>query len=472
MTVTETAIDLSAAGRPPKDAPELGKGLKARHVEMIAIGGIIGAGLFVGSSAAIAAAGPGIIISYGIAGLIVMLVMRMLSEMAMAIPGVQSFPEFARIGIGHWAGFMSGWLYWYFWVVVVAIEAIAGAAIIHLWLPGIPVWAIGVALMAVLTGVNLMSTRSYGEFEFWFSSIKVVAIIAFIVVGLGWLMGGEASPGLVNLSAHDGFLPKGGFAVLGAVTTVIFSLVGAEIATIAAAESADSGRTVARMAGLVAWRILVFYIMSIAVVVMVVPWNEIVPGASPFAAVLDVINVPAGATIMNVIVLVAVLSCLNSGLYVTSRVLFSLAARGDAPKWLVALDGRKVPVRAILFGSLFSYGALAASVLSPQMVFAFLVAASGAIMIFIYMMISVAQLRLRARFDREAPEALVVKMWFQPWGTVVALVAMVGVLLAMALTPGLAREFVASLVTVAIAGACFLVFRRGKAEPGKVAPAE
>jgi len=244
---------------------------------------------------------------------------------------------------------------------------------------------------------------------------------------------------------------------------VIFSLVGAEIATIAAAESTDSGKTVARMAGLVAWRILIFYIMSMVVVVMVVPWTAIVPGSSPFAAVLEVIDVPGGATIMNVIVLVAVLSCLNSGLYVTSRVLFSLAARGDAPKALVTLDSRKVPIRAILFGSVFSYIALAASVLSPQMVFAFLVAASGAIMIFIYMMISVAQLRLRARFDREAPEALVVKMWFQPWGTILALLAMAGVLVAMALTPGLAKEFVASLVTVAIVGAAFLVFRKGKA---------
>ncbi len=458
MSLTEAAIDTAVAG-----APELAKGLKPRHVEMIAIGGIIGAGLFVGSSAAIAAAGPGIIISYGIAGLIVMLVMRMLSEMAMALPGVQSFPEFARLGIGHWAGFMSGWLYWYFWVVVVAIEAIAGAGIVHLWLPGVPVWAIGVALVAGLTGINLMSTRSYGEFEFWFSSIKVAAIIVFILVGVAWLVGADASPGLANLSGDGGLLPKGGFAVLGAVTSVIFSLVGAEIATIAAAESADSGKTVARMAGLVAWRILIFYILSIAVIVSVVPWQSIVPGNSPFAMVLAAMQVPGGATIMNAIVLVAVLSCLNSGLYVTSRVLFALAARRDAPQWLVAVDRRQVPVRAILVGSAFSYLALAASVLSPEMVFAFLVAASGAIMIFIYLMISAAQLRLRARLERDSPELLVVRMWLHPWGTIVAMVAMVGVLVAMALTPGLAREFAASLITVAVVGGCFLVFRRGKA---------
>jgi len=463
VTVTDTAIDAAAGGLAANGPPQLAKGLRSRHVEMIAIGGIIGAGLFVGSSAAIAAAGPGIILSYAIAGAIVMLVMRMLSEMATSLPGVQSFPEFARIGIGHWAGFMSGWLYWYFWVVVVAIEAIAGAKIIHEWLPGVPVWAIGVALMAGLTGVNLMSTRSYGEFEFWFSSIKVAAIIVFIVAGAVWLAGADISPGLANLAGHGGFLPKGGFAVLGAVTTVIFSLVGAEIATIAAAESADSGRTVARMAGLVAWRILIFYILSIAVVVSVLPWTEIVPGDSPFAAVLARMAVPGGATIMNAIVLVAVLSCLNSGLYVTSRVLFALAARGDAPQWVVALDRRQVPVRAILVGSLFSYAALAASVLSPEAVFAFLVAASGALMLFIYLMIAAAQLRLRAALDRHPPEPHVVRMWLHPWGTIVAILAMTGVLAAMAVTPGLAREFAASLAIVAVVGVCFLLFRKGRA---------
>lgn len=463
MSLTEAAIDNAVAGAPDAAVPQLARGLKARHVEMIAIGGIIGAGLFVGSSAAIAAAGPGIIFSYAIAGAIVMLVMRMLSEMAMALPGVQSFPEFARLGIGHWAGFMSGWLYWYFWVVVVAIEAIAGAGIVHLWLPGVPVWAIGIALVAGLTGINLMSTRSYGEFEFWFSSIKVAAIVAFILAGVAWLVRADASPGLTNLTAHGGLLPKGGFAVLGSVTSVIFALVGAEIATIAAAESADSGKTVARMGGLVAWRILIFYVMSIAVIVSVVPWDSIVPGNSPFATVLATMQVPGGATIMNAIVLVAVLSCLNSGLYVTSRVLFALAARGDAPQWLVAVDRRQVPLRAILVGTAFSYVALAASVLSPEMVFAFLVAASGAIMIFIYLMISVAQLRLRARLERQSPELLVVRMWLHPWGTIVAIIAMVGVLVAMALTPGLAREFIASLVSVAVVGGCFVLFRRGKA---------
>ncbi|MDP9413408.1 MAG: amino acid permease [Pseudomonadota bacterium] len=445
-------------------APQLARSLRSRHIAMIAIGGIIGAGLFVGSSTSIATAGPAAIVSYGLAGLIVLLVMRMLSEMAIAVPGVQSFPEFARIGLGDWAGFMSGWLYWYFWVVVVAIEAIAGAAILQLWLPAFKVWEIGVALMAILTAVNLLSTRMYGEFEFWFSSLKVAAIIAFIAIAGSYAFGITAptGPTFANLVAHGGFAPHGWLAMLAGVTSVIFALTGAEIATIAAAESAEPARTVARMTSTVAVRILIFYILSITMIVAVVPWTSIVPGISPFATALVAMGVPGAATIMNLIVLIAVLSCLNSGLYVTSRVLFALAARGDAPKALVAVGSRQVPARAILVGSLFSYGALAASVLSPQTVFSFLVNASGAIMLAIYLMIAFAQLRLRAQFEREAPERLTIRMWLHPWGTIAAIAGIAGVLLAMAFIPALASQFYASLVVIVLAGLAFVTLRRGR----------
>jgi GABA permease len=443
-------------------SPQLQRTLRKRHVEMIAIGGIIGAGLFVGSSTSIVTVGPAVILSYAAAGLIVIFVMRMLSEMAVAIPGVQSFPEFARHGLGHWAGFMSGWLYWYFWVVVVAIEAIAGAKIIHEWLPQFAVWQIGVALMAILTGVNLLSAKSYGEFEFWLSSIKVAAIIAFIVIALSYCLGftGSNAATFGNLTAHGGFMPKGGIAVLGGITSVIFALVGAEIATIAAAESAESSNVIARMTATVALRILIFYILSIALIVSVVPWTNIEPGISPFATALAAIGVPAGATIMNAIVLVAVLSCLNSGLYVTSRVLFGLADKGDAPKWLVAVGPRSVPTRAILIGSLFAYGALAASVLSPEKVFVFLVNASGATMLVIYLMIAGAQLSLRNQLERQAPERLAIRMWFHPWGTICTSLAMIAVLAAMAIIPELASQFYASLVPIVVFGLAFLLVRR------------
>ncbi|MBL8774026.1 MAG: amino acid permease [Phenylobacterium sp.] len=449
----------------PAAAP-LGKALEDRHVEMIAIGGIIGAGLFVGSSASIAAVGPAVMVSYGLAGAIVLMVMRMLSEMAVALPGVQSFADFARLGLGHWAGFVSGWLYWYFWVVVVAIEAIAGARIIHEWLPTLPVGVIGVGLMAVLTGVNLLSTRSYGEFEFWLSSIKVAAILVFILVAGAFVAGLTApdGPTLANLTAHGGFIPNGATAVIGGVTSVIFALTGAEIATVAAAESAGGARTVARMTYTVALRILIFYVLSIGLIVAAIPWTQITPGVSPFATALGVMGVPGGELVMNAIVLVAVLSCLNSGLYVTSRVLFGLAAQGDAPPWLVAVDRRRVPARAILIGSVFAYAALGASVISPERVFAFLVNASGALMIVIYGMIAVAQIRIRNRLERSEPDRLVLRMWLHPWGALATLAAMAGVLLAMALTPELASQVWASLLIVAVAGvACLVAARRRRA---------
>jgi len=216
---------------------ELSRSLKARHIAMISIGGIIGAGLFVGSSAAIAAAGPAIVLSYLITGTLVFLVMRMLAEMAVSMPEVRSFTEFARAGLGNWAGFVAGWLYWYFWIIVVPVEAIAGANILHTWLPGVPPLLLGLVLMAIMTGVNLMSARSYGEFEFWFSSIKVAAIIAFILVAAAHAFGITSPQGatLANLTAHGGFAPMGWVPVLATVTTVFFSLVGPEITTVAAA---------------------------------------------------------------------------------------------------------------------------------------------------------------------------------------------------------------------------------------------
>jgi L-asparagine transporter-like permease len=456
---------------PGEPGAELGRSLKARHVSMIAIGGIIGAGLFVGSSASIATAGPAVILSYALAGSIVLLVMRMLSELAVAVPGIQSFPEFSRIGLGHWAGFLSGWLYWYFWVVVVAIEAIAGAVIMQSWID-LPVWLIGVVLMALLTAINLLSTRSYGEFEFWFSSLKVAGIVVFILVAGAYALGltSGTGPTFSNLTAHGGFAPHGAAAVLATTTSVIFALVGAEIATIAAAESAEPARTVARMTSTVALRILIFYILSVLLIVSVVPWTTIVPGTSPFATALLVMGIPGAATIMNIIVLIAVLSCLNSGLYVTSRVLFTLAARGDAPQALVRVNSRKVPVRAILIASLFSYVALAASVLSPELVFSFLVSASGALMLIVYLMIAASQIRLRRHFEKTAPERLIIRVWLFPWLSYVTVGAICVILGAMALTPKVSSEFWSSIAITLFFLALFLIFRRGKA-PAQEPPA-
>lgn len=452
MTDTKQ-IDIAAAG----DDVQLGKSLENRHVTMITLGGIIGAGLFVGSSTTISQVGPAAVVSFAIAGLAVMLVMRMISEMASSLDGVQAFPDFAREGLGHWAGFLSGWLYWYFWAVVVAVEAVIGAKIIAEWYPQFAEWQIGVALMLVLTAVNLLSTRAYGEFEFWFSLIKVGAILVFIAIAGSWVLGltNPAGGSVANWTQHGGFAPNGWGLVLAAVASTIFTMCGAEIATIAAAESKEGPKAIARLSLSVSARILVFYVISLSLIVAVLPWNGVVAGYSPFAATLEAINVPFGKEIMTALVLVAVLSCLNSSLYITSRTLFGLAKHGDAPQWLVAVNKRKVPARAILIASLFSYVAYAAERLSPNQVFSFLVNSSGATMLLLYIMCAIAQIRIRNRLEASSPEKLQIKMWLFPWLTLATIGVMAAVLVFMAINPARQIELFTSLL---VAGGFLVAF--------------
>src|SRR5271170_4396181 len=431
---------------------ELSRSLKGRHLTMISIGGIIGAGLFVSSSTSILRGGPASFISYAICGLLILLVMRMLGEMATALPEVRSFTEFARAGLGDGAGFVVGWLYWYFWVLVVPVEAIAGAKILQLWVP-LSQLQIGLALMAVMTGVNLMSARSYAEFEFWFASIKVAAIIVFIVIAASFAFGWSAPHGATfgNLTAYGGFTPNGWIAVLAAVPTVFFAMTGAEITTIAAAESAQPGRAVARMGSAVILRILTFYVLSVFFVVSVAPWNTVVSGESPFTLALNTMHVPWAGTIMTIIILTAVLSCLNSAFYVSSRVLFILADRGDAPQIMVKLNKRRVPVGSVLMGAVAGFLGILAATEAPQAVFDFLVSSSGALVVYVYMAICVAQITLRRRRERAGEPVPPVVMWLFPWLSYAAIAAMGGVLVAMAFTPAMQQDFKASLVTLAVA---------------------
>jgi GABA permease len=373
---------------------------------------------------------------------------------------VGSFTEYIRLALGDWAGFVSGWLYWYSWVIVVAIEALAGARLLQEWL-ALPVWQLVLLLMLTLTGVNLLSARSYGEFEFWLSSIKVVAIVLFILIAGAFALGltSPGGPTFANMVAHGGFAPFGWVSVLAGMTTVIFSMCGAEMATIAAAESSEPARVVSRMTTSIIVRILLFYVVSVLLIVAVTPWIEVRSGSSPFALALEHVGVPGGATIMNLVVLTAVLSCLNSGLYVTSRILFTLAAKGDAPRGLVALSQRRVPARAILLGSSLGYAAVIASIIAPEGLFGFLVNASGAVMIFVYLFTCFAHLKLRKQFEKQDPSRLTVKVWLFPWVSWLTVGAMVGVLGAMATRPDLASQFYASFAALGVVLACYWLVR-------------
>lgn len=453
---------------------ELKQQLKMRHMTMISLGGVIGAGLFVGSGAVIASVGPAAVVSYLMAGLILVLVMRMLGEMATARPAAGSFAEYSRMALGDWAGFAVGWLYAYFWIIVVAVEAQAGALILNAFFPAIPQWSLALVLMLLLTATNMVSVGSFGEFEFWFASIKVVAIIGFLILGGLFLFG--LWPGVTmdfsNLTQNGGFAPNGYLAMFSGIVTVIFSFVGAEIVTIAAAESEEPERGVARATTSVIWRVLIFYVGSIFIVVTLLPWNgdSILPSEGsesrgPYVAVLELLQIPGAAFIMSLIVLTAVLSCLNSGLYTASRMLNALAKRGDAPKSFLDVNSRGVPAKAILLCTSVGFLSVVMAIYFPETVFLFLLNTSGAIALFVYLLIAISELRLRRTIERETPERLTLKMWLYPYLTIFTIMAFVAVICSMFFIESTRSQLLLSLLSVGILMVAYLI-RRRNGSPG------
>ncbi|MET7547382.1 amino acid permease [Streptomyces sp. NPDC005078] len=456
---------------PPTLQEPLSHGLKQRHLTMLGLGGVIGAGLFVGSGAGIAVAGPGIVVSYLIAGALAMLVMRMLGEMSAAIPASGAFSVHAERALGRWAGFGVGWLYWFLLVVVLAVEATAAAQIAHGWVPGVAQWAWVLTFMVVFTVTNLTAVKNFGEFEFWFAALKVAAIVIFLVLGVLAVLGllPDTDPvGLTNLTGQGGFLPNGWGGVVSGVLTVVFAFGGLEVVTIAAAETDNPARAVGRAVRSAVVRILFFYVGSMLVIVTVLPWTAQQAGLSPYVKVLDAIGVPSAGQIMNIVVFVALLSALNANLYGASRMVFSLAERGEAPRGLLKVSGSVggggVPRRAVLASVAFGFVSVLLNLKWPDSVFLYLLNSVGAVLLFVWGLIAASQLRLRRRLEREAPEALTLRMWCFPWLTWVTLAALVAVLVLM-MTDDVARPQVlwsagATGLVLLVAGARELRDRR------------
>jgi GABA permease len=435
--------------------PQLQQGLSQRQLTMIAIGGVIGAGLFVGSGVVIKDTGPAAFLTYALCGLLIVLVMRMLGEMATANPSTGSFADYAGQALGGWAGFSVAWLYWYFWVIVVGFEAVAGSKVLNYWLPA-PLWLWSLCLMVLMTATNLFSVSSFGEFEFWFAGIKVATIVIFLVVGMLFVLG--LLPGrhldFSNLTSHGGFFPKGVGAVFAAIVVVIFSMVGAEVVTIAAAESRDPELAVQRATRSVVARISIFFVGSVFVLVVILPWNSVELGSSPYVAALKHMGLGGADQVMNAVVLTAVLSCLNSGLYTASRMLFVLADRREAPAALVILSRRGVPYIAILSSSAVGFLCVIMAALAPNTVFLFLLNSSGAVILVVYWLIALSQIILRRRTP---PEKLLVKMWFFPVLSIFTLVAITAVLVQMAFDHTARTQLWLSLMSWAVAVGLYLV---------------
>ncbi|RDS91710.1 GABA permease [Pseudomonas fluorescens] len=447
---------------------DLEQGLKPRHVTMLSIAGVIGAGLFVGSGHAIAAAGPAVLLAYAAAGTLVVLVMRMLAEMAVASPDTGSFSTYADRAIGHWAGFTIGWLYWWFWVLVIPLEANAAATILHAWFPDVAIWAFTLVITLLLTATNLFSVKNYGEFEFWFALIKVVAIVGFVILGLaaifGFLPTSQVS-GVSHLFDTQGFMPNGMGAVLAAILTTMFSFMGTEIVTIAAAESKNPGQQITKATNSVIWRIGLFYLLSIFIVVSLVPWNDpTLAAVGSYQTVLERMGIPNAKLIVDLVVLVAVTSCLNSALYTASRMLFSLGRRGDAPAVAKCTNKSGTPYWAVLLSTGAAFLAVFANYVAPAAVFEFLLASSGAIALLVYLVIAVSQLRMRQK-RMAAGEKIVFKMWLFPGLTYAVMVFIVGTLTIMLFQEAHRVEIIATgVLSLLVVAAGLIVSSRRKAQ--------
>lgn len=404
----------------------LSRSLKNRHIQMIALGGAIGTGLFYGSAASIRLVGPGIILSYLIGGLAIYLIMRMLGEMSTEEPVAGAFSHFAYRYWGGFAGFLSGWNYWLLYVLVSMAELSVVGIYVAYWLPEFPSWASALIVLVAVTTLNLLNVRSYGESEFWLALIKIAAIIGMILLGLVLIAGGidHKAAGLSNLWAHGGFLPNGVQGLLLSLVVVMFSFGGTELIGITAGEADDPQRSIPRAINQVIWRILIFYVGSLAVLVILYPWDEIGTQGSPFVLIFSRLGIPAAPDILNLVVLTAAISVYNSGMYSNGRMLYSLANQGNAPRIFMRLSSRRVPWAGILFSSACTLAIVVINFLVPEGAFMQVMAVATAAAALTWLMIVLVHLKFRRA--HAGKELLFPSPWY-PWTNYLCVAFLLGV---------------------------------------------
>ena len=414
----------------------LGRGLKTRHLTMMGLGSAIGAGLFLGTGVGISAAGPAVLVAYLIAGLITVYIMQMLAEMVAARPSSGAFSTYAEQAFGPWAGFTIGWLYWFMMIMIMAVEITGASAIIAAWFSVSP-WIPALLAIVIFTLINFAAVKNYGEFEFWFALIKVLVIVAFLILGvLLWLgvLPGTSFVGMHNV-ADVGFMPNGWGGVATALLAVAFAFGGIELVTIAAAESEDPEVAVHSAIRTIIWRISVFYIGSVLLIVLLLPFDQI-GGASdasesPFTAVLRLANIPGAVGIMEAVIVVALLSACNTQIYGSSRFLHSLATRGDAPRTFATTDTRGVPMRAVIVSVVFGLAAVGLQYWNPPGLLAFLLNAVGGCLVVVWLAIALSFIKLHPQLVATG-EITQVRMWAPnalPWATIVLIAGLIVLML-------------------------------------------
>ena len=375
----------------------LARGLKNRHIQMIALGGAIGTGLFYGSAASIKLVGPGIIVAYMIGGFIMYMIMRMMGEMSTQEPVAGAFSHFAYKYCGRFPGFLSGWNYWFLYILVSMAELTVVGIYVTYWFPDFPAWATSLSVLVMITALNLANVNVYGELEFWFALVKVVALIGMILLGLALIFFdlGGAAIGVSNLWVHGGFFPNGIHGLLLSLVVVMFSFGGTELIGITAGEADDPKTSIPRAIRQVMWRILLFYVGSLSIMVIIFPWNQVGMEGSPFVTIFSKLGISSAAHILNFVVLSAAISVYNSGIYSNSRMLMGLAEQGNAPKIFMKLSGNKVPFVAILFSSAITLLVVVINYLVPEGAFMQVMAVATIAAVITWAMIVLVHMKFR-----------------------------------------------------------------------------
>ncbi|MFJ2333688.1 amino acid permease [Pseudomonas helleri] len=409
----------TAQGGPLKR--ELGE----RHIRLMALGACIGVGLFLGSAKAIEMAGPAIMLSYILGGLAILVIMRALGEMAVHNPVAGSFSRYAQDYLGPLAGFLTGWNYWFLWLVTCVAEITAVAVYMGIWFPDVPRWIWALAALLSMGSINLIAVKAFGEFEFWFALIKIVTIIAMVIGGIGIIAFGFGNDGVAlgisNLWTQGGFMPNGIQGVLMSLQMVMFAYLGVEMIGLTAGEARNPQKTIPSAIGSVFWRILLFYVGALFVILSIYPWNEIGTQGSPFVMTFERLGIKTAAGIINFVVITAALSSCNGGIFSTGRMLYSLAQNGQAPANFATTSQNGVPRNALLLSIAVLLLGVVLNYLAPEKVFVWVTAIATFGAIWTWLMILLAQLRFRKNLSREEAAALKYRMWLYPYSSFAAL---------------------------------------------------
>lgn len=449
----------------------LQRGLKARHVEMIALGGTIGVGLFMGSASTIQTAGPSVLLCYGIAGLVMFFIMRIMGEMLYLEPVTGSFAHYGYKYIHPFAGYLTAWCYWFLWVAVGLSEITAVGIYIKYWFPFIPQWISALVGLGIVALANVAAVKFYGEFEFWFAIIKVTTIVVMLFIGVGIIFFGFGNHGeavgFSNLWSHGGFFPNGIGGMLSALCVVAAAFQGVELVGITAGEAQNPKETLRKAIKSIVWRILIFYIGAILIVITIYPWNQLSAIGSPFVTTFSKIGITTAASIINFVVLTAALSGCNSGIYSSGRMLYTLAQNNQAPKFLGKLSATGVPKNSIIFTiSLLFIGVILNYLIPDSKLFIYIYSASVFPGMVAWFVLAIAQKKFRETHGKEIMDAHPFKSPLYPYSNYFCIIFLLLVTIGMWFNDDTRMSLIVGWIFCAVLAICYLVFNlNAKSKP-------